>query len=182
MTSGLKSLNHFELIFVYSLIFPGWEDPLEEGMATQSSFLVWRIPRTEEPGGRPSIESQSGTRLSNLAQTRDVSLFLHVALHLSQHNLLKRLYFSPVAYSCLALPLFSQSLNVCAWVSFRAFQPVLLPCLLWCQEHAALITVRMCSLVPDSLWPYDYAGSSVRGIIPARTLKWVAISFSRWSS
>jgi len=27
----------------------GWEDPLEEGMATHSSILVWRIPRTEEP-------------------------------------------------------------------------------------------------------------------------------------
>ena len=29
----------------------GWEDPLEEGMATQSSTLAWRIPWTEEPGG-----------------------------------------------------------------------------------------------------------------------------------
>ena len=31
---------------------PGWEDPLEEGMATHSNILVWRIPWTEEPGGR----------------------------------------------------------------------------------------------------------------------------------
>ena len=30
---------------------PGWEDPLEEEMATQSSILAWRIPWTEEPGG-----------------------------------------------------------------------------------------------------------------------------------
>ena len=29
----------------------GREDPLEEGMATQSSILAWRIPWTEEPGG-----------------------------------------------------------------------------------------------------------------------------------
>ena len=29
----------------------GWEDPLEKGMATYSSILAWRIPRTEEPGG-----------------------------------------------------------------------------------------------------------------------------------
>ena len=29
----------------------GQEDPLEEGMATHSSILVWRIPCTEEPGG-----------------------------------------------------------------------------------------------------------------------------------
>ena len=28
----------------------GQEDPLEEGMATQSNFLAWRIPWTEEPG------------------------------------------------------------------------------------------------------------------------------------
>ena len=28
----------------------GWEDPLEEGMATYFSILAWRIPRTEEPG------------------------------------------------------------------------------------------------------------------------------------
>ena len=28
----------------------GWEDPLENGMATHSSILAWRIPWTEEPG------------------------------------------------------------------------------------------------------------------------------------
>ena len=27
------------------------KDPLEEGMATHSSILAWRIPQTEEPGG-----------------------------------------------------------------------------------------------------------------------------------
>ena len=29
----------------------GWEDSLEEGMATHSTVLAWRIPWTEEPGG-----------------------------------------------------------------------------------------------------------------------------------
>ena len=28
---------------------PGWEDPLEKGMANNSSILAWRIPWTEEP-------------------------------------------------------------------------------------------------------------------------------------
>ena len=28
----------------------GWEDPLEEEMATYSSILAWKIPRTEETG------------------------------------------------------------------------------------------------------------------------------------
>ena len=36
----------------------GWEDPLEEGMATYSSILAWRTPRTEESGGLLSIGSQ----------------------------------------------------------------------------------------------------------------------------
>ena len=36
----------------------GWEDPLEEEMATHSSILAWRIPWTEEPGRLQSIGSQ----------------------------------------------------------------------------------------------------------------------------
>ena len=36
----------------------GEEDPLEEGMATDSSILAWRIPWTEEPGRLQSIGSQ----------------------------------------------------------------------------------------------------------------------------
>ena len=36
----------------------GWEDPLEEEMATHSSAFAWRIPWTEEPGGLQSIASQ----------------------------------------------------------------------------------------------------------------------------
>ena len=31
--------------------FLGWEDSLEEGMATHSSILAWRIPWAEELGG-----------------------------------------------------------------------------------------------------------------------------------
>ena len=44
----------------------GQEDPLEEGMATHSSILAWRIPWTEEPGGLWSTGSQSQTRLKRL--------------------------------------------------------------------------------------------------------------------
>ena len=36
----------------------GQEDPLEEGMATHSSILAWRIPWTDEPGGLQSLGSQ----------------------------------------------------------------------------------------------------------------------------
>ena len=38
--------------------FLGWEDPLEEGMATYSSILAWRIPWTEELGRLQSIGLQ----------------------------------------------------------------------------------------------------------------------------
>ena len=36
----------------------GWEDPLEEEMATHFSVLAWRIPWTEEPGGLQSVGLQ----------------------------------------------------------------------------------------------------------------------------
>ena len=36
----------------------GQEDPLQEGMATHSSFLAWRIPWTEESGGLHPMGSQ----------------------------------------------------------------------------------------------------------------------------
>ena len=36
----------------------GWEDPLKEEMATQSSILAWRIPWREEPGGLKSMGLQ----------------------------------------------------------------------------------------------------------------------------
>ena len=41
--------------WVWSL---GWEDSLDEGMATHSSILTWRVPWTEEPGGLPSMGLQ----------------------------------------------------------------------------------------------------------------------------
>ena len=36
----------------------GWEDPLQEGMATHPSILAWEIPWTEEPGGLQSMVLQ----------------------------------------------------------------------------------------------------------------------------
>ena len=36
----------------------GWEDPLEEEMATHCSILAWKIPWTEEPDRLQSIGSQ----------------------------------------------------------------------------------------------------------------------------
>ena len=58
----VKNLPSVEETWVQSL---GWEAPLEEGLATHSSILAWRIPRTEEPGGLQSMGSKSWTRPSD---------------------------------------------------------------------------------------------------------------------
>ena len=47
----------------------GQEDPLESEMAAHSSFLAWRIPWTEEPGGLQSMWWQRVTRLSTHTRT-----------------------------------------------------------------------------------------------------------------
>ena len=54
MVKNLLAMQELQELQVQSL---GWEDPLEEGMATYYSILTWRIPWTEEPGGLPSIGS-----------------------------------------------------------------------------------------------------------------------------
>ena len=51
----VKTLPAMQETRVQSL---GYEDPLDEGMATHSSIFAWRIPWTEEPGGLQSIELQ----------------------------------------------------------------------------------------------------------------------------
>ena len=44
----------------------GWEDPLEEDMATHSSILAWRIQWTEEPGrATVHVVAKSWTQLSS---------------------------------------------------------------------------------------------------------------------
>ena len=51
----LAAVQELQELQVQSL---GWEESLEEDIATYSSFLAWRIPWTEEPSGLQSIESQ----------------------------------------------------------------------------------------------------------------------------
>ena len=51
----IKNLPAVQQTSVRSL---GWEDPLEEGMATTPVFLPGESPWTEEPGGLQSMASQ----------------------------------------------------------------------------------------------------------------------------
>ena len=55
LAQAVKNLPVILKTWVHSL---GWEDTLEQGMATHSSILAWRIPWTEEPGGLQSMGSQ----------------------------------------------------------------------------------------------------------------------------
>ena len=55
MAQTVKNLPAIPATQVQSL---GWEDPLEEEMATHTSILAWRIPWTVEPSGLQSMGSQ----------------------------------------------------------------------------------------------------------------------------
>ena len=60
--SNVKNPPVMQETRVWSL---GREDPLEKERAPHSSFLAWRIPWTEEPGGLQSMGLQSWTQLSD---------------------------------------------------------------------------------------------------------------------
>ena len=55
MVKNPPAMQKIQETWVWSM---GQEDSLEEGVATHSSILAWRIPRTEEPGGLQSMGSQ----------------------------------------------------------------------------------------------------------------------------
>ena len=57
-----KNLPAMQETWVQSL---GQQDPLEEGMATHSSILAWRIPWTEEPQATVNWVTESCTRPSD---------------------------------------------------------------------------------------------------------------------
>ena len=55
VVNNLPTVQEAQELWVPSL---GQKDPLEEGMATYSNILAWRIPWTQEPGGLQSMGSQ----------------------------------------------------------------------------------------------------------------------------
>ena len=73
----VKNLPTMQEPWVRSL---GWDDPLEEGMATHSNILAWRIPLTEEPGRLQSMVSQ---RVRHDWVTKHIYM-LYMHIHVSQ--------------------------------------------------------------------------------------------------
>ena len=61
----VKNLPAVRETWVRSL---GWEDPLEEEMATHPSILAWEIPREEQPGG---LQSRGVTDESNMIEATE---------------------------------------------------------------------------------------------------------------
>ena len=55
VVKNLPAMQEPQEMWVRSL---GWEVPLEEGMATHSNILAWRIPWTEKPAGLQSMRPQ----------------------------------------------------------------------------------------------------------------------------
>ena len=76
----VKNLPAVQETWVQSM---GWEDPLEEGMATHSSILAWRIPRTEEPSKVYPWDYKESD-MSDL-HTQTMSLYIYTISSLSIH-------------------------------------------------------------------------------------------------
>ena len=55
MAQKIKNLLAVQETWIQYL---GWDDPLEKEIATHSSILAWKIPRTEESGGLPFMGLQ----------------------------------------------------------------------------------------------------------------------------
>ena len=65
VTEGRTGLSNFTFTFHFHA--------LEKETATHSSVLAWRIPGTGEPGGLPSMGSQSQTRLKRLSSSSSIT-------------------------------------------------------------------------------------------------------------
>ena len=94
---------------------PGWEGLLEQGSATHSHILAWRIPWTEDPGRLQSKESQrvtkSRTRLSDQHGHLTGSLFLFAAAAAEPLHLCLTLLINENWESQGAPPLFLKSIT-----------------------------------------------------------------------
>ena len=77
----VKNLLAMQETWVRSL---GRKDPLEKGLATHSGILAWRIPWTEEPGGRK--ESDVSELLSTRARARTHT---HTHTHTSRYTIVE---------------------------------------------------------------------------------------------
>ena len=131
-----------------------------------SRILACRIPGTEEPGGLQSAGSQSQHDCSNLAGTDARTRQPHASP--SAPLLLKPLSFIHPLLAALGL-----LWGVWAFSSCDEWAPL-------SRRRAAAAAAKSLQSCPTLCDPIDSSppGSSVPGILQARILEWVAISFS----
>ena len=88
IVKNLPAMQELQETWVPSL---GWEDPLEEGMATHSSILAWRILWREEPGRLQSIGSQSdmtqATQHAGMQAQIPLCINTHTNIHTHTHTI-----------------------------------------------------------------------------------------------
>ena len=147
----IKNLPIMQETQVWSL---GWEDPLEEEMTNHSSILAWRIPWTEEPGGLQSMELQR--------VEQDWETYTHTHTHTVDLQ------------CCVTLRCTAQWFKH-IFVSMYLFIPFHI-----LSSYATAATAKSLQSCPTLCDPTDGSppGSPIPGILQARTLEWVAISFS----
>ena len=171
----VKNLPVMWETWVWSLC---WEEPLEKGTAGHCSILAWRIPWTEEPGGLPSMGSHRVSHgWSDLAAAAgflsfstidiwvlvsfDVGSVLYIEGHLAASLLL----------DASKIPLIVKAKNISRHWEVSSEGQMYQRGNEW-NEHSRVW------LLATPWTPLSMPGSSVHGILQARILQWVAISFS----
>ena len=79
----VKNLPGMQEMLEIWVQFLGWEDPMEEGMATHSSNLAWRIPWTEEPGRLHSIGCKELDTTQHSTAFRQIDRQIQICMSLS---------------------------------------------------------------------------------------------------
>ena len=83
-----------------------WEDPLKEGMATDSNILAWRTPWTEEPARLQSTGSQ---RVGYDLATKQTTAYTHTHTLSLCHILFHYVSWQNIEY----ISLYSRTLLIC---------------------------------------------------------------------
>ena len=148
----------------------GQEDPLEKEMATLSSILAWKTTWTEESGGLQSIGFQKESYMTQQLNKKYCREYANLPFNLFLKAFgNKKMIQEQRMPSCLTIN------KQCNTFTIYMHDPCSLN--LRSAAAAAAKSLQSCPTLCD---PIDSSppGSSVPGILQARTLEWVAISFS----
>ena len=149
----------------------GWEDPLEKGKATHSSTLAWRIPQTTV-----HRVTKSWTQLSDFHFFFFAILLCwspgEILADIKKKNNNKKIQGWRNQQSLLGIFFSTVHLEFDAVISNAVMDAVF--------DLIAAATAKSLQSCPTLRNPIDSSppGSPVPGILQARTLEWVAISFS----